>query len=189
MPTTSSWTCHRYPWPLIPEGNPEFTEGKNLHGNMHCFHLLSKWSMSCFHFVPGNVLWIPLFVWKYDVINTLKSAKLQHLLLEAGFNIDTVSLFHLFKHLSKQMINLLCGDNFHNALLMSATVTVLKFSCVWAANTVSSVLCLTYSKFPHLSSFHMIAVTKTNSVLYLYGFLGQWSAKSKKNYYYYLTHI
>lgn len=94
------------------------------------------------------------------MVNTLKSTKRQHLLLEAGFNIETVSLFHLFKHLSKQMINLSCGSNFHNALLMSATGTVLKFSGVWAANTVSSVLCLTYSKFPHLSSFYMIAMTK-----------------------------
>lgn len=98
---------------------------------------------------------------KICVVNTLKSTKLQHPLLEACFNIPTISLFHLFKHLSKQMINMSCSGNFHNSLLMSAIVTVLKFSCVWAANTVSSVLCLTYSKFPHLSSFYIIAMTKS----------------------------
>lgn len=44
------------PQPLIPDGDPEFIEGKNYIVIRIAFHSHSKLSMSPFHFVPGNVL-------------------------------------------------------------------------------------------------------------------------------------
>ena len=132
----------------------------------------------------------PLFVWEYFVIYTLKIYQTWDLSFKSSLWHRYSFLILSTKHLSKHIINVSCGGNLQMLFWCLPLSWFFNFSCAWAVDIVSSVLYLTCSKFPHLSSFHTMTMTKTNSlILYFYEFCGQWSSKSKDSYYYWLSHI